>query len=140
MVKPEPNLERRIRRVFTPDYKVSILQRADACKHGELGQLLRHEKLYSGQLLQWRREMAEHGLEGLSKSTPGPAPRRSANDKRIEQLERENARLRRQLEVKEGCLRLQKKPWICWKPSKGAAHEPVAEHGVAPRGVGATGL
>jgi hypothetical protein len=53
--------------------------------------------------------MAEHGLEGLSQSTPGPAPRRSANDKRIEQLERENARFRRQLEVKEGCLRLQKK-------------------------------
>ncbi|NBO84775.1 MAG: hypothetical protein EBV14_05455, partial [Actinobacteria bacterium] len=51
----------------------------------------------------------EHGLEGLSKSTPGPAPRRSADDKRIEQLERENARLRRQLEVKESCLSLQKK-------------------------------
>jgi hypothetical protein len=41
MVKPEPNLERRIRRVFTPDYKVSILQRADACKHGELGHGIR---------------------------------------------------------------------------------------------------
>jgi transposase-like protein len=109
MVKPEPNLERRIRRVFTSDYKLSIIQQADACKHGELGQLLRREKLYSGQLLQWRREMAEHGLEGLSKSTPGPAPRRSADDKRIEQLERENARLRRQLEVKESCLSLQKK-------------------------------
>ncbi|NCZ47866.1 MAG: hypothetical protein EBX59_09930, partial [Betaproteobacteria bacterium] len=109
MVKPEPNLERRIRRVFTSDYKLTIIQQADACKHGELGQLLRREKLYSGQLLQWRREMAEHGLEGLSKSTPGPAPRRSADDKRIEQLERENARLRRQLEVKESCLSLQKK-------------------------------
>ena len=109
MVKPEPNLERRIRRVFTSDYKLSILQQADACKHGELGALLRREKLYAGQLLQWRREMAEHGVQGLSKSSPGPAPRRSTEDKRIEQLERENARLRRQLEVKDSCLSLQKK-------------------------------
>jgi transposase len=30
MVKPEPNLERRIRRVFTSDYKLSIIQQADA--------------------------------------------------------------------------------------------------------------
>jgi transposase-like protein len=109
MVKPDPNLEKRVRRVFTGDYKLSIIQQADACKHGELGALLRREKLYAGQLLQWRREMAEHGVQGLSKSSPGPAPRRSTEDKRIEQLERENARLRRQLEVKDSCLSLQKK-------------------------------
>jgi hypothetical protein len=39
-VKPDPNLEKRIRRVFTGDYKLSIIQQADACKHGELGALL----------------------------------------------------------------------------------------------------
>ena len=32
MVKPDPNLEKRIRRVFTGDYKLSIMQQADACK------------------------------------------------------------------------------------------------------------
>lgn len=109
MVKPDPNLERRVRRVFTTEYKLSILQQADACKHGELGQLLRREKLYSSQLVQWRRDMAEHGLEGLSKSAPGPSSRTSVEHKRIEQLEKENARLRHQLEVKDGCLSLQKK-------------------------------
>ncbi len=57
MVKPDPNLEKRIRRVFTGGYKLSIIQQADACKHGELGALLRREKLYAGQLLQWRREI-----------------------------------------------------------------------------------
>ncbi len=62
MVKPDPSLEKRIRRVYTGDYKLSIIQQADACKHGELGALLRREKLYAGQLLQWRREMAEHGV------------------------------------------------------------------------------
>ena len=30
MVKPDPNLEKRIRRVFTGDYKLSIIQQADA--------------------------------------------------------------------------------------------------------------
>jgi transposase-like protein len=109
MVKPDPTLEKRIRRVFTTEYKLSIIQQADACKHGELGQLLRREQLYSGQLVQWRREMAKHGLEGLRKSVPGPAPQRSTEDKRIEQLEKENDRLRHQLEVKDGCLMLQKK-------------------------------
>jgi len=51
MVKLEPSLERRIRRVFTSDYKLSIIQQADASKHGALGQLLRRQKLCSRQLL-----------------------------------------------------------------------------------------
>ena len=36
-VKPNPALEKRTRRVFSTDYKLSILQQADACQHGELG-------------------------------------------------------------------------------------------------------
>lgn len=93
-VEPNPSLEKRTRRVFTPEYKLSIIQQADACKHGELGTLLRREKLYSNQLAQWRRELAEYGLAGLSKSTPGPAPKKNAEQKRIEQLEKEVERLR----------------------------------------------
>ncbi len=108
-VKPNPALEKRTRRVFTTDYKLSILKQADACQHGELGELLRREKLYSNQLAQWRREFAEHGVAGLEKSSPGPTPKRSAEQKRLEQLEKENARLRREIEVKDGCLMLQKK-------------------------------
>ena len=108
-VKPNPKLEQRTRRVFTTDYKLSILQQADACQYGELGKLLRREKLYSNQLSQWRQEFAEHGVAGLEKSTPGPAPAKNAEQKRIEQLEKENARLRRQIDVKDGCLMLQKK-------------------------------
>ena len=102
-VKPNPALEKRTRRVFTTDYKLSILKQADACQHGELGELLRREKLYSNQLAQWRREFAEHGVAGLEKSSPGPTPKRSAEQKRLEQLEKENARLRREIEVKDGC-------------------------------------
>ena len=108
-VEPIPELEKRGRRVFTAQYKLSILQQADACQHGELGALLRREKLYSNQLQQWRREQAEHGLDGLQKSAPGPAAKKTTEQKRIELLEKENERLRRQLEVKDGCLMLQKK-------------------------------
>ena len=108
-IMPDPKLEKRTRRVFTAEYKLSIIQQADACKHGELGALLRRAKLYSNQLAQWRRELAEQGVAGLKKSAPGPAPKKTAEQKRIEQLEKENQRLRRQIEVKDGCLLLQKK-------------------------------
>lgn len=108
-VTPNPALEKRTRRVFSTEYKLSILNQADACEHGELGILLRREKLYSNQLSQWRREFAAHGLEGLSKSQPGPKASKSADQKRIEQLEKENRRLREQLKVKDSCIELQKK-------------------------------
>lgn len=108
-IRPDPKLEKRSRRLFSSDYKLSILQQADACQHGELGELLRREKLYSNQLSQWRRELAADGIEGLSKSRPGPVASKSPEYKRIEQLEKENARLRQQLAIKDSCLTLQKK-------------------------------
>ena len=108
-ILPNPKLEKRGRRSFTVEYKLSILQQADACQHGELGPLLRREKLYSNQLAQWRREFAEQGVAGLNKSQPGPAATKTAEQKRIEQLEKELGRLRRQLEVKDSCISLQKK-------------------------------
>ena len=49
-VTPDPSLEKRTRRKFTVDYKLRIITEANACKHGELGALLRREKLYSNQL------------------------------------------------------------------------------------------
>lgn len=108
-VKPLPELEKRSRRLFTTEYKLSIIQQADACKHGELGGLLRREKLYANQLAQWRREFSAEGVKGLQKSLPGPTPSKTPEQKRIEQLERENTRLRHQLEIKDSCIMLQKK-------------------------------
>lgn len=108
-VMPDPKQEKRTRRIFTVEYKLSILQQADACKYGELGALLRREKLYSNQLAQGRREFAEQGVAGLKNSALGPSSKKTPEQKRIEQLEKENQRLRRQMEVKDGCLMLQKK-------------------------------
>ena len=108
-VKPAPELEKRTRRVFSAEYKLRIIAEADACQHGELGALLRREKLYSNQLQQWRRELKDGGIDKLGKSSPGPQATKTAEQRRIEQLEKENARLTRKLQVTEDCVELQKK-------------------------------
>jgi len=108
-VEPAPSLEKRTRRAFKTEYKLRILQAADACKHGELGALLRREKLYSGQLSQWRREFAKNGVAGLSKSSPGPAPKTSAEQREIDKLKRQVAKLSKELDIANDCLEIQKK-------------------------------
>ncbi len=108
-VTPEPSLEKRTRRRFTADYKLHILAEADACQHGELGALLRREKLYSNQLCAWRREYGEHGVAGLRKSAPGPLASRTPEQRQNQQLRQENSRLQRKLEMANDCLELQKK-------------------------------
>jgi len=87
-VTPEPSLEKRTRRRFTADYKLKILNEANACKHGELGALLRREKLYSNQLSQWRRAYAEQGIDGLNKSIPGPVASKTPEQRQNDQLRR----------------------------------------------------
>jgi transposase-like protein len=108
-VEPDPVLEKRTRRTFSAEYKLRIVAQADQCAHGELGALLRREKLYSAQLQQWRRELAGGGLDGVSKTTPGPKAKRTPDQREIDALRRRNARLNRELEIANGCLDLQKK-------------------------------
>lgn len=108
-VGPESSLEKRTRRTFKPEYKLRILKAADVCKHGELGALLRREKLYSNQLSQWRRDYADNGVAGLSKSSPGPLPTISAEQREIDKLKREVAKLNKKLELANDCLDIQKK-------------------------------
>lgn len=108
-VTPDPAREKRTRRTFNAEYKLRMLAEAEACQHGELGALLRREKLYSHQLSEWRRAFAEHGVIGLSKSAPGPVAARTPDQRRIDQLEQANRRLTRKLEMAHDCLDLQKK-------------------------------
>lgn len=108
-VTPLPELEKRTRRTFTTEYKLRILAEADACAHGELGALLRREKLYSSQLAQWRREVAESGVDGLKKSAPGPVLSTTPEQRRMGVLEKEITRLNRQLQIAQDCVALQKK-------------------------------
>lgn len=108
-VTPDPKLEKRGRREFTPEYKHKIIAQADACAHGELGPLLRKEGLYNGQLKQWREEFKNNGIAGLSKSAPGPKSKISSEQREIDRLRTQVAKLNDELDVANGCLELQKK-------------------------------
>jgi transposase len=103
---PDPEVtEKAGRRVFTAAYKRSVLEQADQCKQpGEIGALLRREGLYSSHLVKWRKSYKSGELE--QKRGPKPAPE---SNKRVEQLEREVARLKRKLENAELIIDVQKK-------------------------------
>ena len=68
---PDPELvEQARRRQFTAEYKLRIVQQADACTQpGEVGALLRREGLYSSLLSAWRQQrdagVAARALDGL---------------------------------------------------------------------------
>lgn len=107
---PESEVSGRpLRRRFTAEYKVRILEEADGCNlPGQLGALLRREGLYSSSLSMWRRQRREGTLVGLGskrRGRKGSDPR----DERIKRLERENARLRRRLEQAQTVIDVQKK-------------------------------
>jgi transposase len=94
---PNPELvERPKRRRFTAEYKLRILQAADACsKPGEIGAMLRREGLYTSHLSDWRRQRDEGALTALD---------RLRGRRRPNPLESENAELRRRLERAEADL------------------------------------
>jgi transposase-like protein len=70
---------------------------------------LRRENLYSNQLQQWRRELEQGGAANLNKTSPGPKASKTPEQRRIEQLEKEKAQLKRKLQMTQDCVDLQKK-------------------------------
>ena len=99
------------RRRFTAEYKRRILREAAACtQRGELGALLRREGLYSSHLTEWRKQAERGELAGLTPRKRGrKAKPADPRDKRIAQLERENAKLSRRAERAEALVEVQKK-------------------------------
>ena len=109
---PDPEVaEKPRRRRFSAEYKLRIVQDASTyAGSGEVGALLRREGLYSSHLSAWRRQYAEGALGGLGARKRG-AKGRPAGElrKRLAQLEKENARLRRRLEEARVIVDFQKK-------------------------------
>ena len=99
------------RRRFTAEYKLKVLQQADACsRSGEIGALLRREGLYSSNLTQWRKQRGRGELAGLSQKRRGPLPeKKNPLADKVKALERENVRLKARAERAEGLVELQKK-------------------------------
>lgn len=105
-----PEHDRRQRRRFSAAEKQRILNEADACtERGQLGELLRRERLYSSHLASWRGQRERDGVAGLTPKKAGRKQTRDAKDRRIAQLEREKARLERETQIQKGLIELQRK-------------------------------
>ena len=93
---PHPEVpERASRRQYPAKYKLEILAEYDALDREGKGALLRREGLYTSLLSEWRKQRDRGALEALA-APPGRPP--------VDPLERDNARLRRQVERLEADL------------------------------------
>jgi transposase-like protein len=96
------------RRQFSCSEKRMLLAEAERCKAaGTLGAFLRSKRIYSSMLSSWRKQLDASDRVALAPKRRGPKPDPSA--RQIEQLNRENARLRRKLEHAELIIDAQKK-------------------------------
>jgi transposase len=104
---PDPEtLEKPKRRRHTAEFKLKILGLTDHVTPGERAAVLRKHGLYGSLLTDWRRARESGTLGALAKKRgPKAEPRQAELDK----LSRENAKLRRQLEVAELIIETQKK-------------------------------
>ena len=108
-VVASPENDRRQRRHFSAEEKARILAEADACDRGQLGELLRREGIYSSHLTNWRAQLKQKGVEGLEPQKPGRKPTKDAKDRLIEKLEKEKAKLEKELRISQGLIELQRK-------------------------------
>jgi len=99
------------RRQFSGAEKRRILIAADRCTQpGELGALLRREGIYSSMLANWRKQRAQAEDTALAARTRGRKPDLvNAEVRKVEQLQRDNDRLRRRLAEAHTVIEVQKK-------------------------------
>lgn len=99
------------RRKFATSYKRRIVREADACSDpGAIGALLRREGLYSSHLSNWRQEIEASELAALQSKPRGPKPDAGkAEARRVLALEKEVAKLKKQLGRAEQIIDVQKK-------------------------------
>jgi transposase len=96
------------RRRFSGSEKRRLLAEAERCKEaGTLGAFLRRERIYSSMISSWRKQVDVAGQTALAPKKRGPKPDASA--RQIQQLHRDNARLRHKLERAELIIDAQKK-------------------------------
>jgi transposase len=104
--------EKARRRTYTVEYKLQIVKEAEACKGpGDIGALLRREGLYSSHLTTWR-QARDRGELAPGAKAKRRGPRTTAadpRDKRIAELERQNAKLTTRAERAEAIAEIQKK-------------------------------
>lgn len=101
------------RRSYSAAEKLRIVKAADAAvasgEKGALQALLRREGIYSSHLFSWRQQLATRGSNGLAPQKPGRKPKLDEKDRRLRAVEKENAALKRKLEIADAVIELQKK-------------------------------
>lgn len=107
---PDPEVPAKAkRRTYTAQFKLAILEQADACtKPGEIGALMRREGLYSSLLTSWRRERARGELDALATKKRG-RPKRDELEVENEKLRKEHAKILERLRKAELVIHVQKK-------------------------------
>lgn len=99
------------RRQFSGSERARILAAADRCtKVGEIGALLRREGIYSSLLSTWRKQRTAQQRAALEPQTRGrKADPAIAEARRMDELTRENGRLRHKLAQAHTIIDVQKK-------------------------------
>lgn len=107
---------RKSRRRFSASEKAKLLKAAaEALASGERGaleSLLRREGIYSSHLSAWRQQLAARGASGLEAQKPGRKPKLDEAGRMLLAATKENARLKRQLQVAHAIIELQKKAHV----------------------------
>ena len=97
-----------VRRIFSPEYKLSILAEYDACSEsGEKGAILRREGLYSSLITDWRRQHRQGLLKAALGRSEGGRGGPSLSE--VAKLRADNERLRSKLAQAEVIIGVQGK-------------------------------
>lgn len=101
-----PRAGRPVRRTFSIEDKRRLVAEYDATPRGQKGAMLRRERLYDSHITEWRAVIAADTLDTLPKRgrPKGSKTTRSPEQARIAELERENTRLRAELDKTEQAL------------------------------------
>ena len=107
---PDPEVVAKpTRRQFTAEYRLRILEEADRCtRPGEVGRLLRRERLYTSHLSAWRKARRNGSLRGLTPKKRGAKPAESNPlSTKVRRLEAKVARLEKELATAHTILEVQ---------------------------------
>ncbi len=100
-IPPVEVSDKKKRRRFTKEYKLSILKEIDnSTKPGQIGEILRREGLYSSNINKWRKQLEEGKLTNK---------RKGKQQKKIAELSKENRKLQRELNRSKLIIDAQKK-------------------------------
>jgi len=101
------------RRRFSASEKLRLLKAAEAAvasgERGALEALLRKEAIYSSNLSAWRLQLGARGTTGLASQKPGRKPKLDEKGRQLLAMTKENAVLKRKLQIANGLVALQKK-------------------------------